>query len=140
MQLVMVVIRKRDLRVLTLASLLFVASYILVVEPVYEALNQSHLFVSQVESSRLSAHAKLAFFHESTDGLVIKYLANAPLDVQPIFLKEAGDLEKLNTPAYIIATEENSHRIFLPVLFRGKIGREPVIVFSKNVSHPQGAS
>lgn len=132
-------LRRYPLSVFAVAVLVFLTCIVCVVEPVNLLLNHTRDFVVQVEKMRAGQHADLAFFHEGEDGLVIKYLVNMPEEKQPFFIKNTDELTQLKTPLFVISTEENAELIPrgfpLTVIAHGKIGRESVVVFSKNESH-----
>lgn len=142
LQLAILLFWRRKVRVLCLSTLAFVAAYILVVEAINVDLNRTQEFVHQVEDMRLEQHAGLAFYHQGTDGLVIKYLANMPEEDQPVFISNSAALGELKSRTVVIATDEDFQEIpnknAMHVIERGKIGREPVVVFSRSVFHPQG--
>lgn len=140
MQVLMLIFIRRDLVKFALAALVFVGLYILAVEPINLFLNRTRDFVIQVENLRHQQHAKIAFYHEGMDGLVIKYLTDMSEEEKPVFIKESKELENFSARAFVIATEENFQSIpfknSLPIIMRGKIGHKNVVVFNKNVSHP----
>lgn len=124
----------------------FLVTMISVVEPVKIYLNRARDFVLQAENFREQQHAALVFYREGRDGLVIKYLVNMPNEATPVFINEIGQLQEINRPAIIITTADNYAKIpqnitnSFVILFKKKLGREEMVVFSKNVSHPQAES
>lgn len=139
-------VQYRELFVFGAAVLAFMVMNVMVVEPINIGLNHTKDFVLQVEKLRQQNHAHLVFYHEDTDGLVIKYLINMPQEESLTFINTPAQLSKLKKPVLILVTEENYKLIpkktaaKLHIVAHGYIGREPVVVISKNVSHLQGAS
>lgn len=130
----MFVVQRRELLVFGVAVLAFMAVNILVIEPINISLNSTRSFVLQAENLRQASHAQLVFFHENTDGLVIKYLVNMPQETQPIFIDTPAQLSKIKKPTFIVVTQENYRLIpkkiakKLKVIMYGRLGREPVIL------------
>jgi 4-amino-4-deoxy-L-arabinose transferase-like glycosyltransferase len=149
MQLLMLVIAWQEEEIeiasLFLASFVFVMAYAFMVETINVQLNQSRNFVVQVENIRHTRQAKLVFYREGKDALVIKYLANMPTEDQPIFIQDPAELTRMNEPALFVATEENYQQLppliaaQTQIVLRGRLGREPFVVFSKTASPLQGA-
>lgn len=126
---------KQSLRVLMIAALAFVGSYILIVEPINIDINKSREFVRTAEEMRQDQHAKLAFYQEEKDGWVIKYLINMSQEENPLFITNLKELTEFKDPAFFITVKEKFNHIENPHLFQvhlnGKIGRKDIIVFSK---------
>jgi hypothetical protein len=146
LQVCMFFMLKRDLLIFAMAVLALWTTIIFVIEPIYINLNRARDFVWQVEDLRLKNQAQLVFYREGRDGLVIKYLINMPQEVQPVFIKDLRELAKNKQPVMIVMTKENYEQVskkdrkHLHMVMRGMLGREPVIVFSRNASHLQGES
>jgi 4-amino-4-deoxy-L-arabinose transferase-like glycosyltransferase len=144
MQLAIIVSSRQFLIAFALTAVTYIGATILVVEPINLGLNRTHEFVMRVEALRDQAHSPLIFYREGTDGLVIKYLAQMTREEKPLFLKQPSELVKLPKKSVVIATDENFQ--MLPqkqtwhILMRGALGREPVVVFSKNASRQEGGS
>ena len=128
-------VKHKELVALFIASFTFVMGYIFIAEPINLQLNKTRDFVLGVEALRLQQHAQLVFYHEGTDGLVIKYLVNTPTDVQPVFVNDVDALSKLNEPVFVVSTEENFQQMpkeminTAHVVTRGRLGREIFVVF-----------
>lgn len=126
---------KQSLRVLMIAMLAFVGSYILIVEPINIDINKSREFVRTTEELRQDQHAKLAFYQEEKDGWVIKYLLNMPHEEHPLFITNSKELSEFKEHAFFITLKEKFNRIENSHLFQvrlnGKIGRKDIIVFTK---------
>lgn len=134
-QFTMLWIWRRQITVFVLAVLVFVSSIIWVVEPLNLFLNKTHQWVQQIESLRSLRQAQLVFYREGMDGWVIKYLINMPEEERPIFIKNSEDLAKMQTPLFIISRKEKADfsRDNTASVAQGYIGRDEVVVFSKNV-------
>jgi len=130
-------VKHKEISALLMASFSFVAAYVLIVEPINLQLNQTREFVQRVEDLRFREHAQLVFYHQRTDGLVIKYLVNMSQDEQPAFVATADALLAYHQPVFIVATEENFQQISpaivkkMQIVARGKVGREPFVVFKR---------
>lgn len=133
--------RRRDLLVFLSALVAFILVEVLVVEPVNLQLNRTQDFVMLVENNRHQQNAQLIFYRTQRDGLAIKYLIDMPKEENPLFITDALQLAKLTYPLFFIATASEAQQIspaLLPSLhrvYRGNIGHNEVVVFSKNVSH-----
>lgn len=137
LQIAMFFVRRKEIAILFMAVVAFFGVLIFVVEPIDLSLNQTQGFVQQLETLRVKKHAKLVFYHEGSDGWVIKYLVNMPNEEQPYFIDNMAELTKTTMPEFIVVTEENfqaiPHHAALHIIAHGKIGRVPVIVFSENL-------
>lgn len=140
MQANMILASRSSFLVFALAVMVFAAIEIGVIEPINLHLNRTRSFVVEVENLRHSEGAQLIFYREHMDGFVIKYLISMPEEEQPIFIEDPKQLAKLTRSGFIISSVEHAKQIprgiSLLVVAHGKIGREPVVVFSKNVVHP----
>jgi len=141
-QVVMFFVLRRAMLVFMLAVLVFMTTDIGVVEPINLYLNRTRSFVVEVENLRHSQGAQLVIYHEHMDGLAIKYLINMPQEEKPIFAKNAEELAKITNPVFVVSSVDNANQIprgiSLSVVAHGKVGRESVVVFSKNAAHPEG--
>lgn len=126
----------KEITTLIMTSIIFMSTYIWIVEPVNLQLNKTHAFVQNIEMMRQDASARLAFYHEGKDGLVIKYMANMTKDEQPLFVLNANELLTFKQAIFFIATNDNFAKIpfdfrnHLKIVSYGKIGREPFLVFT----------
>lgn len=121
----------------------FILVLVFVIEPINLDINQTRDFVRQIEKVRLQEHAKLVFYRLGKDGLVIKYLANMPIDddnSQVVFINQKEELQHINYPAVIVTTKEIFQQSFQQeaLLEVGSLGHEPAVAFSKNVFHQGG--
>lgn len=138
--LVVMFLKERKMATFFIASLSFVITFAFIVEPINLQLNETRQFVLQAEKLRLQQKDLLVFYHQGTDGLVIKYMANSPQETQPIFINEADELIKFGPPAFFVASEEDYKKLPKDVLestqvkLRGNLGREPFVVFVKDRS------
>ncbi len=129
----------KEVIVLMMASISFMTAYIWIVEPINLQLNKTNHFVQQVEMMRQSENARLAFYHEGKDGLVIKYMANMTKDEQPIFVLKPNELLASKQSIFFLANHDNFSKIpfdirkHLKIVSYGNIGREQFLVFTKNV-------
>lgn len=120
-----------------LAVLSFVVFYVLVVEEIDLQSNKTRDFVQSVEDLRFTQHAKLVFFAEGTDGVVIKYMADMPREDMPLFI---SDVKKIPQNSFVLISSEKyqamneKDRANLQVIQQGKIGHEEFLI-SRNVSH-----
>ncbi len=132
-QLFMLVARRKDL-IFFLAVLSFILCYIFIAERINLNINKTADFVIKIEKLRQLQHAKLVFYQEGKDGLVIKYLAAMPEEDQPLFISTLSEAPK--QPAFIIASEEHFNalpeklRQNIKVISAGKLGHNKVIIFN----------
>ncbi len=130
-------LRKFDVCIVGVAALVFCAMYIVFIEPINIFLNQSRDFVLAVESVRIAEKARLVFYQENPDGTPIKYMANMPVAVQPVFISTSNALVDFHTPAVFIADPE--HFAALPktvlqsvkILNTGRVGHNKLVAFEK---------
>lgn len=122
---------RHDVKTLFLAAITFIFSYIIFVEPINQYLQQTRVFVEHVERLRHAAGAKLVFYREGTDAMVIKYVINMPIESKPLFVMEWKDIP---LQSYVV-TKEEYLSADMRILLRGNIGREAVVVFSKDAAH-----
>jgi len=138
-QMAMLVSRNKD-ACFFLTVLSFFLANIFIVEKINLLSNQTRSFVQNIENMREKQHAKLIFYREGKDGLVIKYLANMQHEENPLFITDMHEIPA--KPAFIITTEENfnalSHEVrqSLQAITMGKIGHDPVVVFVKRINKP----
>lgn len=130
-------VKEKKILTLFIASISFVIGFAYIIEPINLQLNQTRQFVLQAEELRTQQKALLVFYHEGTDGLAIKYMANLPQDTQPIFLNDADEIMKFGPTAFFVASEENYHNLpanvlsSLHIVLQGNLGREPFVVLIK---------
>lgn len=140
LQSAMVIARQKDI-IFALAVVTFLWMNLSVIEVINQNLNQTHRFVEHIEALRQQAHAKLVFYAEEKDGLVIKYLVNMPVAARPEFMMNTT----FTSHIFFVTKAENfaalplSVRSSLHIIAKGNIGHDPVIVFNKNVPHPVAA-
>ncbi len=130
-------VRKNDVLVIGVAALTFMASYILVVEPINLTLNKTRQFVVAMETLRLQQHAPLVFYHQNPDALPIKYVVDMPQAENPIFIATPDALLKFNAKAFFITTPEwfaqlsPAQRAAFKVIYSGQVGHDIVLVFMR---------
>lgn len=131
----------KEITALIITSIAFMSAYIWIVEPINLQLNKTHDFVQQVEKMRQNENAKLAFYLEGKDGLVIKYMANMTKDEQPLFVLNASELSAFKQAIFFVATHDNFAKIpfeirnHLKIVSYGKIGREQFLIFMNKHSY-----
>lgn len=119
------------------ALMVFIAMHLFVYEPIYLRLNQTRIFVNEVELERNIHNAQLIFFQESRDGNVIKYLINTPKEVHPLFMDQAEQILQYEQPAFFIASLEHFQKLSetirqqFSIVSQGKIGTDQIVVFRK---------
>jgi len=70
------------------------------------------------------------------DALSIKYLVDANVDFQPIFLRTPEELMQLHSPAYILSSKQSMDNLPVPfkaqmkIIANGRIGHDPVVIFT----------
>lgn len=102
LQIVSLILRKSEIAVVGLTTLTMMFVYIMAVEPVNLALNNTRDFVVKLEQLRHLNHQALAFYRENPDGMPIKYVLNMPVEEQPVFITSQEGLEQFHTPAIIV--------------------------------------
>lgn len=128
--------RWRVTGVLLIATLCFVVSYIMVVEPIEQYADRTKEFVKEVENARRHSHANLVFYKETPDSLPIKYLINMPYEEMPSFIDNENHLMMFAGPAFFVTSESYYKDLSaetveqLRVIARDKIGHVPVVVFT----------
>lgn len=135
--------RKNMFRTIVFVSAVtaWVLTYILIVEPANLRANLTRDFVQRIEALRELHHARLVFYHEGPDGLVIKYLVSMPKEEDPIFITDFQQLNHIKQPVFVITQEDNLRVIpprSLHIIARGKVGHDAVLVFSKGELLPVG--
>lgn len=136
LQLLCLISRKNEMIVLGVSALTFVLSYILIVEPINLKLNHTKDFVTTVELARHQQHAALVFYHESPDAMPIKYVVNMSTDEMPVFIENPEQLAQFKAPAFFVTDLEYYSKIPISILktikiiATGRIGHDPVVVFS----------
>jgi 4-amino-4-deoxy-L-arabinose transferase-like glycosyltransferase len=126
------------------AIISFVLAQIFIVEPLIIKLNAAKEFVVSVEKVRVGLRAKLIFYREHADGLVIKYFINMPQEELPIFVSTPAELNKFNNKDLFVTSAD--YFLALPLTIKhqyhivkeGNIGRDKVVVFSKSSFLPRG--
>lgn len=115
-----------------IAALSFVFTYIKVVEPVQQFLDQSRPLIQQIEHQREQAKADLVFYKEHPDGLPIKYLVNANDVGMPIFIEDAKTLQQYTKPSYFVTSRENMAGLpsSFHIVAEGNLGHRPIVVFT----------
>ena len=125
-------IDRRRAAVLFSAVVAFLIAVIFVSEPIELNLNQTRSFVEKVENFRLQQQLPLVFYREDPDGLVIKYLADMPVESTPAFV---SDVREIKHPALVIAEKNDIDAMpveikqHLHVVSEGKIGHVRVSAF-----------
>jgi hypothetical protein len=128
----------RDTGILFIGTATFVASYLMVVEPIEQFTDRTHVFVTAVELARKHSHANLVFYRESSDGLPIKYIINMPTSEVPIFINNENQLLMYEAPAFFVTSEAYFKELsaqsltHFRVIDRDKIGHGSVVVFTNS--------
>lgn len=129
----------RLFNMLPFVTIIFVMTYIRMVEPIELYLDRSQTFVLELEKKRLKAGALLIFYKEKPDNLPIKYLIyKRDQHVPPLFINQAQDIKKVVSPAYFITSQEYYSDLTpamkqnLKVIATNKLGHVPVVVFINN--------
>lgn len=128
------------------AVVTFIIAMVAIVEPVNNYFNHARSFVLKIEKIREQQRGDLVFYREGRDGLVIKYLVNMPKESDPIFFNDIAQLQQLKSSAVVVTKAENYEKIpknianQFSIIAKEKMGRENMVVFSKTVFHPPGAS
>jgi 4-amino-4-deoxy-L-arabinose transferase-like glycosyltransferase len=140
LQMLIVLTHNQDLTFF-FAVFAFILCYFFMVETINQSSNQALSFANSVEKQRALQHAGLAFYREGSDGLAIKYVADMQEEERPLFITDLDSLPA--DPLFIITKETNfsklpeSQRKLVKVILRGKIGHQPVVVFSISAAHPE---
>ncbi|MDR3492657.1 MAG: glycosyltransferase family 39 protein [Gammaproteobacteria bacterium] len=119
------------------AALVFIISYVGIVEKINIELNRTRDFVAAVEAVRIARNADLVFVKENPDGLPIKYIADMTTSEKPVFLNTNRELIHYPFKSIFIISVENYNQLPKAVarLFvidqSGKIGREPIVVLKR---------
>ncbi len=123
--------QRHEMIIFFIAAITFVLTYIFVVEEINLNTNRTRDFVQRIEMIRAKNHAQLVFYREGKDGLVIKYLADVPQELQPVFVSDKKALNQLKKPLIIITREENAAefpQITFRLIEKNKIGHDQVVV------------
>ncbi len=129
----LVLFSKNNLMMFFVASVTFFLGNVFIAEQINLQANQTARFVQTIENLREKQHAKLGFYGEGKDGLVIKYLANMQREDEPTFFSKVSDIS--SGAWYLIATEENFNALSLEtrksfrIINSGKLGHDKVVVF-----------
>jgi len=105
--------------ILIFAVISSVIFMLMVAEPIDLSLNKTRDVVMKIENERAKNHAALVFFQQNPDGLPIKYMANTPSSLHPLFINNVAELSQINMPVMVVTRKE----IFktLPIAFLEKI-------------------
>lgn len=94
--------RLRELLIMLIATISLIVTYLGWIEPIVIYVDRAHAFVVTMETERLRANAKLAFYLEDPDSLPIKYLINMPNQAQPVFINSEQELMEYHEPAFFV--------------------------------------
>ncbi len=131
----------RLLWVIFFAAACFVATNIFIIEPIEIYVDRTRGFVQAIEEMRLHKQARLAFYRENVDGLPIKYLANMPMEEQPLFIADEAALQLQHEAMVIVTSHEYFERLppavraQFVVIGQGQVGHVKVIVFERVKKH-----
>lgn len=127
---------KKNIALLSLGIITLVAACAFIIQPIDIHFNAAKPFVQQTESYRQS-NKLLVFYQIGPDGEDIKYMVALDKPAQPVFIQQATDILKINTPAVFIAKQSNfdampaNIKSGLVVLFNGRLGHQPCVVFMR---------
>ena len=119
----------RDIGILFIATVAFIASYLFVVLPIEKSLNYTSVFVSEIEKARAANHAALVFYDAPPDGWPIKYLVHAPMNTKPVFIRDENELYAYHHKAYFVTAQPIPVSSMFHVIAHGNIEQKPVVVF-----------
>ena len=101
----------KSLAICGLAAVTAYSMQLFLVEPIDLYLHDTSGFVRHVESLMAQRPGKLVFLNENPDGLPIKYLVNATMDFQPLFIKSADEIKNIASPIWLLTKDENFERL-----------------------------
>lgn len=103
--------------------------------PINYSIEQTRPFVEQVRALQAKQEAPFVFYKIGPDAEDIKFMVNYDEPIQPIFIASEKGLLAYSKRAYFITTLEEFQKIKQPgkltILFQGKIGHRPCILFQK---------
>ena len=130
--------RSREIIALGIATLVFVAINIVMVEPIILSLTQSRHFVSQVDKVRAKHPGVLVFYRADKEALVMRYVVNSHEYVQPIVdVTTPEALQQLPGPLYVIMQLEEFAKLppavaaQFHVIMEGRVGRDVAVALAK---------
>lgn len=130
--------RSRELIALAIATMVFVAINIVIVEPTLLNLTQSRRFVRQVDMLRDRYPGDLIFYRADKDALIMRYVVNSREDLKPIKdIKTESELANLKPPVYVIMEQEEFEQLApkvanqFRVIIQGQIGRDTAVALEK---------
>ena len=120
--------RKSDMsmQLLFVGVLSAICFHLAIVEPIDLSIHDTSGFVRRIESLREEKPGELVFYKENPDGLPIKYLVNARVDLLPKFISDLEFLRNNHSPIWLLTRERN-----IDDLVNAGIDRKSVIYHEK---------